>query len=97
MGGNPGARTGHVPSIIAQLAISFANVLKLFSMSSSFESRESRESCVLHEREVVYSNKLDDPHYSPEARIFCRNKASAHPHDRQKPNLPKVRALSYKR
>jgi hypothetical protein len=45
---------GHGPSIMAQLAISFANVLKLFSMSSSFESRESRQSCVLHKHQRVY-------------------------------------------
>lgn len=47
------SRFEHIPSIIAQLAISFANVLKLFSMSSSFESLESRESCVLNEHGVI--------------------------------------------
>ena len=41
--------------------------------------------------------RLGDPRYSPETCILRRNKASTHPHDRQEPNLPKVRTLSYAR
>jgi hypothetical protein len=37
------------PKIIAEDVISFANVLRLFSISSSLESRVSKESCRLGE------------------------------------------------
>ena len=40
---------------------------------------------------------LADPRYSPETCILCGNKTSTHPHDRQEPNLPKVRTLAYAR
>lgn len=74
---NRGSRFWHVPSIIAQLAISLANVLKLFSMSSSFESRVSRESCALriHQRMCLANRAILVPHLK-----LAYSAGTKHPH-----------------
>lgn len=76
-GRNRGGQFWHVPSIIAQLAISLANVLRLFSMSSSFESRVSRESCALriHQRMRLANRAILVPHLK-----LAYSAGTKHPH-----------------
>ena len=72
---------GYAPRIIAQIAISFANVLRLLSMSSSFESRESKESCVLHKGQCVYLTNWV---------ILITNLKLAYPAGTKHPHIPMI-------
>jgi len=57
---------------------------------------KSREKGIVRPMQTLFTfTRLRDPCYSPKTCILRRNKTSTHPHDRQEPNLPKVRTLSY--
>lgn len=89
---SPFFRVSGAPKIIAEEAISFAKVLRLFSISSSLDKRVRSESCTLGAMRRISWDILRTDNV-PETSVLGWNEASTHGHDGEKANLPQVGAL----
>ena len=80
-----GNSLGYVPRIIADEAISLANVLSPFSMSSSFESLARRASWTLNS--IISGVRKYLALNAPKASIFRGYETAAHGHHSKEANL----------